>query len=77
MLKAGQIHFLADTSAASISAPELTFDGIAIFGGARSKRYALQTEEGVVKGVFEQPDATRVDGELLFRDPLRSVSRLN
>ncbi|KAL9105374.1 MAG: hypothetical protein Q9187_008721, partial [Circinaria calcarea] len=56
-----KIRFLADPSAAFTSALDLTFDGAAIFGGDRSKRYALKTEDGVVRAMFVEPDKTGVD----------------
>lgn len=43
---------------------DLSFDGAAaIFGGARSKRYALLIEDGKVKEAFVEPDNTGVNGE--------------
>jgi len=40
----------------------LSFDGAAIFGGDRSKRYALVIEDGKVKKAFVEPDNTGVKG---------------
>jgi len=42
----------------------LAFDGTAIFGGPRSKRYALVLEDGKVKSIHEEPDNTGLDGML-------------
>ncbi|KAK5687706.1 hypothetical protein LTS10_001846 [Elasticomyces elasticus] len=39
---------------------ELDFDGTAIFGQPRSKRYALVVDEGKVKSVHVEPDNTGV-----------------
>ena len=57
-----QIRFLADTSAQFSKALDLTFDGSALFGGPRSKRYALRIEDGKVKEIFVEPDNTGVNG---------------
>ncbi|MCJ1258760.1 Peroxiredoxin-5, mitochondrial [Lignoscripta atroalba] len=57
-----QIRFLADPTTSFTSALDLLFDGSAIFGGPRSKRYALVVDEGKVKEAFVEPDATGVDG---------------
>jgi 2-Cys peroxiredoxin 5 len=40
-----QIRFLADPDLRFTKALDLSFDGAAIFGGDRSKRYALVTED--------------------------------
>jgi 2-Cys peroxiredoxin 5 len=45
---------------------DLGFDATAIFGGLRSKRYAIQIENGKVKKVHVEPDNTGVDGKLLY-----------
>ncbi|KAL9070694.1 MAG: hypothetical protein Q9157_005730 [Trypethelium eluteriae] len=52
------IRFLADPHAAFTQALDLDFDGTAIFGGPRSKRYALTIDDGVVKKVHVEPDNT-------------------
>jgi peroxiredoxin len=44
----------------------LAFDGTAIFGGPRSKRYALVLEDGKVKEIHAEPDNTGLDGMLSF-----------
>jgi 2-Cys peroxiredoxin 5 len=44
----------------------LSFDGAAIFGGDRSKRYALVIEDGKVKKAFVEPDNTGVKGMSLL-----------
>jgi peroxiredoxin 5 len=41
---------------------DLGFDGTAIFGGVRSKRYALVIEDGKVKEAYVEPDNTGVSG---------------
>jgi 2-Cys peroxiredoxin 5 len=41
---------------------DLDFDASAIFGGPRSKRYALVVEDGKVKEVFVEPDKTGISG---------------
>ncbi|KAG5985363.1 hypothetical protein E4U55_004587 [Claviceps digitariae] len=52
------IRFIADPSAEFTKALDLDFDGSAIFGGARSKRYALQIKDGKVAKTFVEPDGT-------------------
>jgi len=43
---------------------DLAFDGSAIFGGPRSKRYAIEIgEDGKVKAMHVEPDNTGVDGK--------------
>jgi 2-Cys peroxiredoxin 5 len=41
---------------------DLSFDGAAIFGGDRSKRYALVVEDGAVKEAHVEPDNTGLNG---------------
>lgn len=41
----------------------MIYGGEAIFGNARSKRYAIVVENGKVKEVFEEPDNTGLDGK--------------
>ncbi|KAF1985381.1 AhpC/TSA family protein [Aulographum hederae CBS 113979] len=52
------VRFIADPSLAFTEALDLDFDGSAIFGGSRSKRYALLVEDGKVKEAFVEPDNT-------------------
>ena len=59
-----QIRFLGDPTAKFTEALDLAFDGSAIFGGNRSKRYALVIEDGKVKEAHVEPDNTGVNGEL-------------
>ncbi|MCJ1271577.1 hypothetical protein MMC22_011479 [Lobaria immixta] len=58
------IRFLGDPTTEFTTALDLAFDGSAIFGGHRSKRYALVIEDGKVKQAFVEPDNTGLDGEL-------------
>jgi len=56
------IRFVADPALEFTKAVELNFgDAAAIFGGERSKRYAIVTENGKVKEVHVEPDNTGVD----------------
>jgi len=55
------IRFLGDPTANFTKALDLAFDGTAIFGGPRSKRYALEIEDGKVKAMHVEPDNTGVD----------------
>ena len=57
-----QVRFLGDPTAKFSEALELAFDGSTIFGGLRSKRYALVVEGGKVKEVHVEPDNTGVNG---------------
>lgn len=57
-----QVRFLGDPSAKFTEALDLGFDGTAIFGGVRSKRYALVIEDGKVKEAYVEPDNTGVSG---------------
>jgi peroxiredoxin len=41
---------------------DLSFDGASIFGGDRSKRYALVIEDGTVKEAHVEPDNTGLNG---------------
>ena len=43
---------------------DLAFDGAKIFGGDRSKRYALVTENGAVKEAHVESDNTGLNGML-------------
>ncbi|KAF2268475.1 AhpC/TSA family protein [Lojkania enalia] len=52
------IRFLADPGLSFTNALDLAFDGSAIFGGPRGKRYALVVEDGVVKEAHVEPDNT-------------------
>jgi hypothetical protein len=56
------IRFLADPHGELTSALDLSFDGAAIFGNARSKRYALVVENGKVTKAHVEPDNTGLDG---------------
>ena len=53
-----QIRFLADPTGKYTKALDLAFDGSAIFGGDRSKRYTLLVENGRVSSVNVEPDNT-------------------
>ncbi|KAJ8111598.1 hypothetical protein OPT61_g5846 [Boeremia exigua] len=55
---ASGIRFIADPALAFTKGLGLSFDGAAIFGGDRSKRYALLTEDGAVKEAHVEPDNT-------------------
>jgi 2-Cys peroxiredoxin 5 len=57
-----QIRFLGDPSLSFTKALDLSFDGASIFGGDRSKRYALVIENGAVKEAHVEPDNTGLNG---------------
>ncbi|KAL6710552.1 hypothetical protein ACN47E_008600 [Coniothyrium glycines] len=52
------IRFLGDPSLSFTKALDLSFDGAKIFGGDRSKRYALVIEDGSIKEAHVEPDNT-------------------
>ncbi|KAH7409946.1 AhpC/TSA family protein [Phaeosphaeria sp. MPI-PUGE-AT-0046c] len=55
------VRFLGDPSLAFTKALDLSFDGASVFGGDRSKRYALVIENGAVKEAHVEPDNTGLD----------------
>ncbi|MCJ1297332.1 hypothetical protein MMC08_000118 [Hypocenomyce scalaris] len=55
------VRFLGDPTAEFTRALDLHFDGSAMFGGDRSKRYALVVEEGKIKEAHVEPDNTGVN----------------
>jgi len=55
------IRFLGDPTGKFTEALDLAFDGSAIFGGPRSKRYAMEIEDGKVKSLHVEPDNTGLD----------------
>lgn len=64
LINIAQIRFVADPTAEFTKALELGFDdAAAIFGGVRSKRYALKVEDGKVTATFVEPDSTGTAGE--------------
>jgi 2-Cys peroxiredoxin 5 len=69
-----QIRFLGDPSVAFTKALDLSFDGASIFGGDRSKRYALVIENGAVKEAHVESDNTGLNGTpwlVLVRNQMR------
>lgn len=62
VLRACQIRFLGDPSLAFTKGLDLSFDGASIFGGDRSKRYALVIEDGAVKEAHVESDNTGLNG---------------
>jgi hypothetical protein len=66
------IRFLADPHGELTSALDLSFDGAAIFGNARSKRYALVVENGKVTQAHVEPDNTGLNG--MIYTPLKRGS---
>lgn len=67
-----QIRFLGDPTAQFTEALDLAFDGTAIFGGPRSKRYALVIEDGKVKSLHVEPDNTGVNGTPIYPPPVKT-----
>jgi hypothetical protein len=71
-----QIRFLGDPTAKWTEALDLAFDGTAIFGGPRSKRYALLIEDGKVKEAFVEPDNTGISGKGKRKSRLNYTNRI-
>lgn len=63
-----QIRFLGDPSVAFTKELDLSFDGASVFGGDRSKRYALVIEDGKVKEAHVEPDNTGLNGMFYLRN---------
>jgi 2-Cys peroxiredoxin 5 len=63
VLTVPQIRFLADPTLAFTNALDLSFDGSAVFGGHRGKRYVLVIEDGKVKEAHVEPDNTGLNGK--------------
>ncbi|KAK3698785.1 hypothetical protein LTR37_016789 [Vermiconidia calcicola] len=59
--KKSGIRFLGDPSGQFTNSLDLAFDAAAIFGHARSKRYAIVVEDGKVKEAHVEPDNTGVN----------------
>lgn len=59
-----QIRWLADPTGKFTKMLDMGFDGSAIFGGERSRRYAIVVEQGKVKSVAVEPDNTGLDVSL-------------
>ena len=59
----GKLRYIADPALSFTGALDLSFDGTAIFGGHRGKRYALLVEDGKVKEAFVEPDNTGLSGK--------------
>lgn len=57
-LRFRQIRFFADPTGEFTHKLDMAFDGSAIFGGDRSKRYTIVIEQGKVKSVAVEPDNT-------------------
>lgn len=65
VLRTYQVRFLGDPSLEFTKALDLSFDGASIFGGDRSKRYALVIENGAVKEAHVEADNTGLNGALI------------
>jgi len=59
-----EFRFLGDPSAEFTKALDLGFDGSAIFGGIRSKRYALEVKDGKVASAHVEPDNTGTNASM-------------
>jgi peroxiredoxin 5 len=63
------IRFLGDATGAFTKAWEVAFDATAFLGNERSKRYAIQTEDGKVTSVAVEPDNTGITSKIASQDP--------
>lgn len=58
--KSSGIRFLGDATGEFTKAWDVDFDATALLGNPRSKRYAVQTEDGKVTSVAVEPDNTGI-----------------
>ncbi|KAK4148923.1 peroxiredoxin-5, mitochondrial [Chaetomidium leptoderma] len=58
------LRFFADPTGKFTKMLDMAFDGSAIFGGDRSKRYAIVVEQGKIKSIAVEPDNTGTDVSL-------------
>jgi 2-Cys peroxiredoxin 5 len=56
----GKIRFLGDATGAFTEAWDVAFDATGLLGNKRSKRYAIQTQDGKVTSVAVEPDNTGI-----------------
>lgn len=61
--KSSGIRFVGDASGAFSRAWDVDFDATPLLGNVRSKRYAIQTEDGKVTTVAIEPDNTGITGK--------------
>ena len=61
LLTQSQFRFIADPQGKFTKELDLAFDGTAIFGNERSKRYALLIDGGKVVQKFVEPDNTGIE----------------
>ena len=54
------MRFAADATGAFTKAWDVSFDATGLLGNERSKRYAVQTEDGKVTSVAVEPDNTGI-----------------
>jgi 2-Cys peroxiredoxin 5 len=76
VLTIDKIRFVADPTAEFTKALDVGFDeAAALFGGTRSKRYALKIKDGKVAAAFVEPDNTGTAGEFSPHFLLSSTPR--
>lgn len=71
-----QVRFLGDPTVKFTKALDLAWDGTAIFGGERAKRFVLEVEDGKVTAVHVEPDNTGFNGMFLLRSIIEDESLL-
>lgn len=62
--KSKNIRFLGDATGAFTKAWDVAFDATPLLGNERSKRYAVQTEDGKVTSVAIEPDNTGISSTI-------------
>lgn len=72
-----KMRFLGDPSLSFTKALDLSFDGASIFGGDRSKRYALLIENGTVKEAHVESDNTGLNGNPSWPEPSEESADLS
>ena len=65
--KSKNIRFLGDATGKFSKDWDVAFDATALLGNERSKRYAIQTEDGKVTSVAIEPDNTGITSEFLLK----------
>jgi 2-Cys peroxiredoxin 5 len=61
--QAKKIRFIGDATGAFTKAWDVAFDATPLLGNERSKRYAVQVEDGKVTSVAIEPDNTGISSK--------------
>ena len=71
--KSKNIRFLGDATGAFTKEMDTGFDATALLGNVRSKRYAIQTEDGKVTSMAIEPDNTGITSEFTYHVHLSTI----